>query len=153
MGFTDAAVHGQPGEPPVAPACQQHDALGMMGQLRGIESRLPAVGGVGDGEEAGDVGVPLPGTGEQRESRSVGEGQLPARDGLDAQAVGEPRELQRPAEIRVGQGQRGIPVLLRLRQQLVDVGGPFPEGVEALGVKLDVAGCHQALCRYQRSSH
>ena len=36
----------------------------------------------------------------------------------------------------------GIPILLRPGQQLVYVGRSNSEGVEALGVKLDVAGGH-----------
>ena len=152
VGITWATAHRQFRETPVAPARQQDDTLGVVGQKRGVEPRLPAVGGVGGGEEPGDVGVPGPRLCQQREAGAVGQGQLAAHDGPDVQAVCKPRELQRPAEVGVGQGQRGVPVLLRLRQQLVRVGCPSPEGVEALGVKLYVAICHQALCRYQRSS-
>ena len=124
----------------------------MVGQVPRIQPRFPAVGGVGVGEEPGDVGVPGPGRREQGKARAVGQGQLPAGDGPDPEAVGEPGELQSAAEVRVGQGQRRVAVLIPLRQQFVRMGRPHPEGVEALGVKLDVAIRHQPLCRYQRSS-
>ena len=82
---------------------------------------------------------------------AVGQGQFPAGDGPDAQAVGESRVLQRPAEVRVGQGEGRVSMLLRLGKQLVRVGSPNSKGEKALGVKLGVPGLHQALCRYQRS--
>ena len=71
--------------------------------------------------------------------------------GRNIQAIGEPGELQCAAQVRVGQGQGRVAVVLRLRKKLVCVGRPHPEGVEALGMKLDVAICNQALCRYHRS--
>ena len=64
---------------------------------------------------------------------------------------------QRPAEVGVGQCEGVVAVLLRLREQLVHVGRPRSEGVEALGVQLDVAGRHgrhpcYEVCRYQQES-
>ena len=76
---------------------------------------------------------------------------------MHAEAAGEAGELQRSAEVGVGQGEGVVAVLLRLRQQFVRVGRPRSEGVEALGVQLDVAGrhgrhrCYEA-CRYQQES-
>ena len=56
--------------------------------------------------------------------------------------VGLPGEVQRPAEVGVGQGEGIIAVLHGLGQQFVDVGCAQAEGVEALGMELDVAaGC------------
>ena len=152
VGRLVALGQRQAREPPVAPARQQDDARRVVGQVSGVELRQLAVGGVGQGEEPGEIGVPGAGAGQQREPRAVGEGHLAARDGSKAQAVGELRELQRAAEVGVGQGQGGVSVLLGLGQQFVGMRRPHPEGVEALGVQLDVAGCHQATCRYQRSS-
>ena len=39
-------------------AREEDDALGVIGQVCGVEPRLPAVGGVGEREEPRDVGVP-----------------------------------------------------------------------------------------------
>ena len=38
-------------------AREEDDTLGVIGQVRGIESRLPAVDGVGERKEPGDVGI------------------------------------------------------------------------------------------------
>ena len=96
----------------------------MVGKVSGVQPGLPAVCGVGYGEEAGDVGVALPGPGQENKAGVVGESQLSTGDGPDTQAVGQPCELQGPAQVGVGEGQGGVAVLYRLGQQLVDVGCP-----------------------------
>ena len=104
-GLLPAAVERQVGERPVAAAGEEDHAAGMFGQVGGVEPGLPPVGGVGQGEEPGDVGVALPRLGQKDEAGAVGEGQLAPGDGPDAEAVGEAGELQRPAEVGVGEGQ------------------------------------------------
>ena len=169
VGLTGALVDRQPRERPVAPAGQQNHAFAVIGQVGRVELGFPAVAGIGQGEKARDVGVPRPCLRQQGEPRAIGQRQLCAGDGLGAQALGQPGELQRAAQVGIGQGQRRIAVLLGLRQQLVDMRRPLPEGVEALGSKLH-PGSHQkpvvsssplvvpirvrcqALCRYQRWS-
>ena len=141
-GLLPAAVERQVGERAVAAAGQQDHAAGMFGQAGGVEPGLPPVGGVGQGEEPGDVGVAPPRLGQQDEAGAVGECQLGSGDRLDAEAVGEAGELQRPAEVGVGEGQGVIAVLARLGQQLVGVRRAHAEGVEARGVQLDVTGGH-----------
>ena len=112
----------------------------MGGQVDGVQPGFPAVKGVGQGEEAGDVGVPLPGPRQQGQPGAVGQGHLSPGDGLDAQAVGLAGELQGAAQVGVRQGQGGVAVLLCLGQQFMGVGRPLSKGVEALGVEFHVPG-------------
>ena len=154
-GLPPAAVARQPRQRPAAAAGEERHALGVGGQVRGVQPGLPAVGGVGQGEEAGDVGVALPRPGQQRQAGAVCQGQLGPGDGPDAQAVGQARELQGVAQVGVGQRQGAVAVLPGPGQQLVGVGRPRPEGVEALRVQLHVSVSHcrapaYGVCRYQR---
>ena len=103
-GLLPAAVERQVGERSVAAAGQQDHAAGVLGQVGGVEPGLPPVGGVGQGEEPGDVGVALPRRGQQDETGAVGECQLAPGNRPDTEAVGETGELQRPAEVGVGEG-------------------------------------------------
>ena len=110
----------------------------MPGQVAGVEPGFSAVGSVGQAEEARDVAVALPRAGQQHYAGAAGQGELAAGDGADAETARLPGEVQGPAEVGIGQGQ-GIRAVLRgLGQQFVDVGNSEAEGVEALGVKLNV---------------
>ena len=107
-----AASAGQePGERSSAAAGEQDNAAGVLTQEGRVQPGLPAVYGAGDGEEPGDVGVPLSCPGQQDKTGSVQQGQFAAGYGLYAQAAGQPRELQRAAQVHVGEGQGGIPEL------------------------------------------
>ena len=53
--LADASVRRQPGERPVSPARQQDYALGMTGQVGGVQPRPPPVRCGGDGHEPRDV--------------------------------------------------------------------------------------------------
>ena len=117
----------------------------MTGQVGRIEPGVPSVGGIGQGQQARDVGIALSRAGQQDDARAVGQGQLAPRDGSDAKAVGEPCEVQGAAQVRVGQRQRPAAVIGGPFQQLVDVRCALAEGVEARGVKLDVACGHAGL--------
>ena len=88
-----------------------------------VQPGFAAVIGVGQGEQPGDVAVALAGLGQQHDAGAVRQGQLAAGDGPDAQAVGQPGELQGAAQVGVGESLGGIAVLSGLGQQLVDVGG------------------------------
>ena len=112
LGLTDSVFHGEAGEGTVAASGEKDDALRVMGQVRGVQPGIPAVDVVGQGEEAGDVGVPRPRLCKQREAGAVGEGQFPAGDGPDAQVVGQPGELQGTAQVGVRKGKGGVVVLL-----------------------------------------
>ena len=87
-GLSPAAVPRQPRQRPAAAAGEQEHASGVGGQVRGVQPGLPAVHGVGQGEEPRDVGVALPRPGQQRQAGAVRQGQLGPGDGPDAQAVG-----------------------------------------------------------------
>ena len=146
-GLGVAALREQRGEGAVAAAGEEHEPLGVGGEVDGVEARLAAVDGVGEGEESREVRVALPRPGQQRQPRAVAQGELAAGDGPHVEAAGQPRELQRAAEVGVREGEGGIAVLAGLREELVGVGGPLPKGVEALGVQLHVPGCHAAAPR------
>ena len=141
-GVLAAALRKQLGKGPVPAPGEQHHTPGVLGQASRVQPGFPTVGGVGQGEQAGDVGVALTGPGQQHQAGAAFQGQFAAGDGPYAQAFGQPGEFQRPAQVGVGQGQGGIPVLHGLGQQLVDVGGPLSKGVEALDVEFHVSGCH-----------
>ena len=111
-----------------------------------VQPGFAAVGGVGQGEHAGDVAVALPVLGQKDDAGAVRQGKLAAGDRLDPEAVGQPGEFQGAAQIGVGQGQGGIPVLSGLGQQLVDVGGAHTEGIEALDVEFHVCSGHGRPC-------
>ena len=136
------AVERQVGQPPPASSGQQDHAAGVIGQVGRIEPGVPSVGGVGQGHQARDVGIALPRAGQQDDVRAVGQGQLATGDGPDAEAASEPCEVQGAAQVRVGQRQRPTAVIGGPFQQLVDVRCSLAEGVEARGVKLDVACGH-----------
>ena len=120
-----------PGEPalsnldsgPSRPPVSSDHAPGVFRQMHRVQPGFAAVGGVGQGEQAGDVGVALAGLRQQDQAGPVLQGQLAAGDGLDAHAVGQPGELQGAAQVSVGQGQGIVTVLPGLGQQLVNVGG------------------------------
>ena len=59
-GLGVAALRGQRGEGAVAAAGEEHEALGVGGEVDGVEARLAAVDGVGEGEESREVRVALP---------------------------------------------------------------------------------------------
>ena len=141
-GRVEPGCQGQPRHGAVAPAGEQHQPLGVVGQVCRVQPGFAAVDAVGEGEEAREVGVTRARLRQQHDPRAVGQGQLAAGDGLHAEAAGQPRELQRPAQIGVRQREGRGAVLRRLRQQLVDVGRAQAEGVEALGVQFDVASRH-----------
>ena len=126
----------------VTSAGQQNDALRMRRQMRGIEPGFPAVNRVCEGKQTRNVRVTATRLRQQREPGAIQQGQLAPGDGRDAQAAGQARELQRPAQIGIGQGQGGVAVLLRLRQQFMGMGGTQSKGIEAFNVKLDVADVH-----------
>ena len=141
-GVLAAALRKQLGKRPVPAPGEQHHPPGVFGQARRVQPGFPTVGGVGQGEQAGDVGVARTGPGQQHQAGPIVQGQFAAGDGPYAQAFGQPGEFQRPAQVGVGQGQGLIPVFHGLGQQLVDVGGPLSKGVEALDVEFHVSGCH-----------
>ena len=111
----------------------------MLRQMCRVQPRLPTVDGVRQGEQPRKVGIALPRPGQENEARTIQQGELAAGDGPDLQAVGEASEVQRPAEVGVGQGKGRVTERLGLGEQLVRVGGSRPEGVEALGVQLNVS--------------
>ena len=153
--LSPAAVPRQPRQRSAAAAGEQDHAVGVGGQVRGVQPGLPAVHGVGQGEEPRDVGVALPRPGQQRQAGAVRQGHLGPGDGPDAEAVGQARELQGAAQVGVGQRQGVVAVFPGPGQQLVGVGRPHPEGVEALRVQLHVFANHErtpayGVCRYQR---
>ena len=91
----------------------------MLAQVRGVQPRLPAVGGVREGEQPGEVAVALPRLRQQHDAGAVQQGDLAAGDGLHAEAACETGELQRAAEVGVGEREGVVAVRLRLRQQLM----------------------------------
>ena len=103
--LSNTVFHGEAGEGTVAASGQKDDPLRVVGQVRGVQSGIPTVDVVGQGEESGDVGVSCPSLGKQRQARAVGEGQFPAGDGPDAQVVGQPGELQGAAQVGVRKGE------------------------------------------------
>ena len=125
----------------------------MRRQVLGVEPRLTAVDGAGQGEKTRDVGVAPSRLGEQRQTGAVLQGKLAAGDGLDVQGIGQTGEFEGAAQVGVGQGQGVVAVRFGLRQQFVDVRSAETERVKALGVQFDVRGTHgscpYALCRYQ----
>ena len=143
-GFPAPARLHQPGEGPVPAAGQEDHSAGVIAQVRRVQPRLPAVDGISQGEEAADVGVALPGSGQERQPRAVGQGQFSSGNGLDTQTVGQPGKLQGAAQVGVSQGQGGIPILSGPGQQLVSVGRSQPKRIEALGVQFSVNGNHEA---------
>ena len=112
----------------------------MVGEERRVQLWRAAVGGVGQREQPAQIGVALARGGEQHDARAACQRQFAAGDRPDAEAVRKPRELQRPAQVRIGERQRAVAVLPGLRQQLVRMRCAQPEGVEAPGVQLDVGG-------------
>ena len=66
-GLLPAAVRQESGERPSAPSGEQDSAASVLPQVGRVEPGLPAVHGVGQGEEAGDVGVALPCPGQHHE--------------------------------------------------------------------------------------
>ena len=114
----------------------------MASQVFGVQPWLLPVRGIGEGEKPGEVGVAFTGPGQQHQPGPVRKGQLPAGDGPDVQAAGQPGKLQRSAQVGVGEGQGVVTVLLGPGQQLVGMGRAQSEGVETLEVKLGVCGGH-----------
>ena len=144
------------GKRPAAPAGEQRNAVGVRRKVGRVEARRAAVVPVRQCEKARHIAVARARSGEQRQAASVHERQLAAAYRLYAHAVGLARELQRAAQVRVRQGERGIAQLGGARKQLVDVGRAQPERVEALAVKFRVSDRHDATayaaadgCRYQ----
>ena len=86
-GLLATALQRQPGEASVPSAGEQDHAFRMGGKVRRVEPWLPAVDGVGQGEQSGYVGVPLARPGQKDQAGAVVEGQLPSGNGLDAQAA------------------------------------------------------------------
>ena len=105
----------------------------MVSQVLGVQPGLPAVHGIGQGEQPGEVAVASAGHSQQHQPGPVREGQLTAGDGPDAQAAGQPGKLQRSAQVGVGEGQGVVTVLLGSGQQLVGMGRAQSEGIETLG--------------------
>ena len=81
---------------------EEHQTLGMLAKVRGVQPRLPAVDGIGQGEQPGEVAITLPRPGQQHETGAVRQSDLPAGDGLHAEAARQTGELQRSAEVGVG---------------------------------------------------
>ena len=141
-GVLAPAFREQPGQRPVAASGEQYHPAGVFRQVSWVQPGFPLAGGVGQGEQAGDVGVALTVPGQEHDAGAVREGQFSAGDGPNAQAAGQAGELQGAAEVGVGQGQGRIPVLPGPGQQFVDVGGPHSKGIEALDVEFHVTGRH-----------
>ena len=121
----------------------------MGGKMGRVQPRLPAVDGVRQGEQPRKVGIALPRLGQEDDTRTIRQSKLAARDRLNLQAVGEAREVQRSAEVGVGQGKRRVTERLGLGEQLVCVGSSRSKGVEALGVQLNVSGGRRPCRRLQ----
>ena len=93
----------------------------MSRQVLGVESGVFAVGAVGQGEQPAEIGVPLSGTGQKGQPRVVCQGQLSAGHRVYSQAVGQAGELQRAAQVGVGQGHGLIAVLPGSGQEFMDM--------------------------------
>src|SRR5437667_9947776 len=91
------------------------------------------------GEKPAEVRVALWRLDEQRHVRAAVEGQLRARDRPDAEVLRRVRELERAVDpVVVGERERRIAELGRLRRELLGLRGPVEERVGAVGVELDV---------------
>ena len=64
QGIVAAVFSQQPVQRPAPSSGEQSHSPGVLRQMPGVQPGLPAVGGVGQGEEAGNVGVALPGPGQ-----------------------------------------------------------------------------------------
>ncbi len=100
-----------------------------------------------EAHQPAEVGVPLPGGGEQRQmvaAAALGilrERQLDPRDRPDLLLLAGTCENHRPEEVVVvGERQRLVAERLRLLDQLFRVGGPVEQRVVAVRVKLHVRG-------------
>ena len=122
----------------------------MIGQMRRIEPRLATINLVGQREQPREIGVALARLAQQHDPRAVEQGQLAAADRLQAEAVGQPRELQGAAEVGVGLGQRGHAQLRRAREQLMPMRGSDAKRMKALRVQLDVG--HTRLMHFADTS-
>ena len=103
-GFPTAAFLHQVRQAPAASAAQQHDALGVRRQVLGVEPRLTAVDGAGQGEQAREVGVAPSRLGEQRQTRAVLQGSSPPVMGWMSRNW-PAGEFEGAAQVGVGQGQ------------------------------------------------
>ena len=74
----------------------------MVGQVLGVQPWLSAVHAVGESEQPGEVPIASAGHCQQRQPGPVGESELTAGDGPDAQAAGQPCKRQRSAQIGIG---------------------------------------------------
>ena len=101
VGLTDTVFHRQTAKRPVAPARASSTTPSEWWDrcCEGSSRRLPAVGGVGDSEEPGDVGVPLPSPGQQCEPSSRRSGiSSPPVMGRMPRLLASRRELQGAAQ-------------------------------------------------------
>ena len=104
---------------PVPTARQQRQPPGVLRQQTRVQTRLATVRRVGQREQPRQVAVPLPRPRQQCHSRPVRQRQFAAGDRLQPQPVGLPGEVQRPAQVGVGQRQASVPVLPCPCQQFV----------------------------------
>ena len=91
-------------------------------------------------EQPAEVRVALRGLDEQRDVRTALERDLGAGDRADAEVLRRVRELERAVDpVVVGQRERRVAELGRLRRQLLGLGCPVEERVGAVGMELDIA--------------
>ena len=128
----------QAGQMAVAPAREQRRSFCVRGQVRRVKARFAAVLPVRQREQPRYIAVASSCPGKQRQAASVCQREFTSADGLYSEAVGETGELQRSAQVGVGQCERRIAVLDGARKQLMDMGCALTERVEALAVKLCV---------------
>ena len=129
----------------VARAARQADEpLGALAQRGQRGARDEAVARVRGGEQLREVAVARARLHEQRDVEGpvlVLDGQLAAGDGPHAQRPGRVRELERAAEVVViGQRERAVALLVRLRGQLLRPRRAVEEGVGRVAVELRVGG-------------
>ena len=147
LGVVCTSGGDEPWDDAVAGATGQADEPGGMGvQVSGVQRRWDGApirrrsgGGVSEGDEAAEVGVPGVGLDEERQVRIVGERQLGARDRSDAGLLGGMGERKRSREpIMVGERHRRIPERGGLLGQLLRRGRPVQKAERRVGVQFDI---------------
>ena len=142
LGLPQLPLGGQAGELSLGASGEQDQALGVVGDVLGVQPGSPAVGAyVGVGYEAAQVGVAPLGGRQEGKVGAAHQSDLGPGDGLDAQAAGGLGELLGAAQVVVvGEGQCAVAQLRGPGQELRGQGGPLLEGVAAVAVQLCTGG-------------
>ena len=139
LGEAGGGVRALDAEPLARAAGEADEPLVQLGQEIWLEAGVEALAGVRGGQQAAEVRVAARGLDQEGQVRAVGEGDLGARNGADADRARRVGELERAVDaVVVGERERGIAELGGADRELLGQRRAVEEAVGGVRVQLDV---------------